>query len=160
MTRLWSFTVLGTFALTAIFLPVAANAGMVTEAGRATYVPVSSKPTKLPDGRTVLSNHNKGVLIADDKNSVFHHTQQDCFATVVVAKDGKSGEAMGQCSNIDKNGNVTVISFKGDFNGGTWQFIGGTGDMAKISGGGTYKAIAQMPNGNTVSWWEGKWSTD
>ena len=43
---------------------------------------------------------------------------------------------------------------------GTWQFIGGTGDMAKISGGGTYKAIAQMPNGNTVSWWEGKWSTD
>ena len=145
--------------LFAFTIPASAEQS-VTASGRNPSVPVSSVPTKLPNGTTALTNHTSGVIIVDKttENNASLLAQQDCFSTVVVAEDGKSGKVMGHCTGINPKGDVWTTSFNGDFTGGTWEYIGGTGAYAGVKGGGTYKPMGQMPNGNSLSAWEGKWT--
>ena len=156
-----AISVLATAITFVLAFTIPASAGdPITASGRNTTVPISSVPTKLPNGTTALTNHTSGVVIVEKttENNPSLLAQQDCFSTVVVAEDGKSGKVMGHCTAINPKGDVWTLSFNGDFTGGTWEYIDGTGPYAGVKGGGTYKPMGQLPNGNSINSWEGKWT--
>src|SRR5215211_6411611 len=82
------------------------HAAEIKVSSTVTYVTVSEDSTKLNDGRTVTRLHDKGIVLDKNTESPLHLALQDCFATVIVASDGKSIDGAGYCDNFDKDGNA------------------------------------------------------
>ena len=118
---------------------------------------VSTETTKLPDGRLMMRLHDANIIMGNNPGNPFHLTSLDCFSTFIATPDGKSGTGGGYCQGLDKDGDVWWINFQGDFGGGAWAFIRGTGKFEGISGGGTYKPAAQLEGGRSISTWDGTW---
>jgi hypothetical protein len=118
---------------------------------------ISTETSQLPDGRTLMRTHDSSVIMGNNPGNPFHLASLDCFATYVLAADGNSGNGGGYCDGVDQGGDVWMITFGGDLGGGKWQFSGGTGKFDGITGGGSYKAAAQVPGGRSLTTWDGTW---
>ena len=118
---------------------------------------VSTETKKLADGRMLMRIHDAVVIMGNNPGNPFHLTSLDCFSTFIATPDAKSGNGGGYCQGLDKDGDAWWISFRGDFAGGTWTFIGGNGKFEGVTGGGTYKPVAQMEGGRSLSVWDGTW---
>lgn len=128
-----------------------------TDRGQTVFVPVASESLELPDGRTVQRAQSTGYVIPDNSDSPFYMVNQTCFTTSVIAADG-SVSMSGYCDTYDSDGDVYWAWLRGDAQGGTWGFLGGTGKFEGIEGsGGKWKAGTTWPDGKWVVSWEGSW---
>jgi hypothetical protein len=129
--------------------------------GTATYVPVKTKTTELPDGTMLQRVHSQSVVMADDPAAVpFHMSPQDCFGANHLDADGTMVVGRGYCDAMDRDGDVWWIWWTSSPTGGTWGFMGGTGKYAGIEGGGTTMPQGQTPDGRLVITWEGTWEME
>jgi len=144
-------------AVMGVGLPLAASAGKMTGSGHNANQNVSTETTKLPDGRLRMRIHDAAVIMGNNPGNPFHLTTLDCFSTFVANADASAGAGTGYCQGQDKGGDIWWITYNGDFTGGTWTFTGGTGKFDGITGGGTYKPVAQMEGGRSLSVWDGSW---
>src|SRR5215207_7431660 len=92
-------------AMLVVASAMAVHAAEIKVSGTVTYVTVSEVSTKLNDGRSVTRLHDKGVVFDKNTASPLHLALQDCFATVILASDGKFIDGAGYCDNFDKDGN-------------------------------------------------------
>ena len=81
------------------------------------------------------------------------------MTTAVIAKDGSPAVSTGVCDGVDQNGNLWWVWVQSGPDGGTWGFLGGTGDYAGNLGGGTAEVQARWPDGRYALRWQGKWTT-
>lgn len=152
--------VLGVLLISMMCLGLASTASAAGSKyeGTVTYVAVSSETTKQADGKTVLRDHSKGVVLSTDPTASIHLSTQDCYGTNLMGTDGKPMMANGYCDGIDKDGDIWWIWWHDGADGNRWGFIGGTGKYDGVKGGGTTTPIAQFPDGRVVIHWEGSWS--
>ena len=140
-----------------VFAWLGAHATLRADEGRGQgqdlLVTVSSESFQLSDGRTVQRTENTG-FVQGDHPFVGNHT---CFGTSVIAADG-AVSATGYCDAYDADEDVYFWWWRGDAQGGTWGFLGGTGKFEGIEGGGTWKAGTTFPDGKSVNTWEGSWN--
>lgn len=106
--------------------------------GTVTYVTVTEESTKLNDGRTVTRLHDKGVVLDKNTASPLHLAVQDCFATMIVASDGKFIDGAGYCDTLDKDGHAFWLRWTGTDAGSKWEVYHGTGKYEGITGGWHY----------------------
>lgn len=133
------------------------QAGKMSGTGHNANHNVSTETSKLADGRVMMRMRDANVIMGNNAGNPFNQTPLDCYSTFVASPDMSSGKGGGYCNGIDKDGDVWWISFQGDFGGGTWKFLGGTGKFDGISGGGNYKPVVQMEGGRSISVWDGTW---
>jgi hypothetical protein len=140
-----------------VLVPVSALAGKMTGSGHNANHNVSTETKKLPDGRLLMRMHDANVIMGNNPGNPFHMTSLDCYSTFIATADGASGKGGGYCQGLDKDGDLWWIHFQGDFTGGTWTLMGGTGKFDGIKGGGTYKPVAQLEGGRSMTVWDGTW---
>jgi hypothetical protein len=114
-----------------------------------TLVTVSNETSTLNDGRTVMRIHQKGIIRASDPTSPFNLSPQDCFGTLVVAKEGSAFEGAGSCDAIDKDGDIWWLWWSDSKAGSPWSVIRGTGKYEGMTGGGTTVTDVQLPDGRS-----------
>ncbi len=85
----------------------------------------------------------------------------DAKMTYVGATDsvGDQGEQRGYFHNTHTNGDTSFGTFEAKVTmsdvptvEGNWRFTGGTGSLAKLSGGGPFKARMTSPNDSEMDW--------
>ena len=161
---------LKTIARTAGMLVLTAGAGMglhataqaeqfKDKAGRAVFIPLSVEDTKQPDGTIVRKTSSAGISTAE-LPFPFDATLSQCSGTAIIAADGKSGRTRSICEALSSKGDRAAYWVVGDFTGGRYEWIEGTGAYAGIKGSGTYKIKAAMPGGSVVLDWIGSWQTN
>jgi hypothetical protein len=124
--------------------------------GQVVYVEHRSEELELPNGERGFRTHNKGVVTAEQPETPFHMSTQDCVGTTILSADGEIASSGGYCDGIDRQGDVWLISWYD----GYWTFLGGTGKYARIQGGGTTRQGPAMAGGRSVVFWEGEWRTE
>jgi hypothetical protein len=119
--------------------------------GTVTYVVVSEESSKLPDGRTVLRLHDKGIVLADDPKSPLHLAAEDCFDTVIMAADGSVATGAGYCDTFDKDGDAYWFSWVASGAGSAWNVYHGAGKFEGMTGGGTATWDIMLPDRFSVT---------
>lgn len=137
-----------------LLLPAGANAQAIQAAGHVAMTPVATETIDLANGGTVLRQTFAGVTIADDHNSMFHLTNQNCAFTTVLAADGTVTVSNGFCDAVDRDGDVFGAWGHADAQGGNWRIIPGTGKFGDIAGGGTYSTAVSWPDGRSAIRWD------
>jgi hypothetical protein len=127
------------------------QAAEIKASGTGTYAITSAEETKLPDGSTMLRFHQKGVLVDKDPTSPFNLNAQDCDGVVIIASDGKSASGAGSCDAVDKDGDRWWLWWV-EKEGNPWGVTYGTGKFAGMTGGGTTKAILNLPDRSTITY--------
>jgi hypothetical protein len=129
--------------------------------GRSVFIPVSVEDAKQPDG-TIVRNTTAGGISTTDLPFPFDYMKNRCVSTVIIAADGKSGRTRGICEALSSKGDRAAYIHVGDFAGGRYEWIEGTGTgaYAGIKGSGTYKVKAAMPEGGSAVEWIGSWQTN
>lgn len=129
--------------------------------GRSVFVPVSVEDAKQPDG-TIVRNTTASGISTTDLPFPFDYMKNRCVSTVIIAADGKSGRTRGICEALSSKGDRAAYIHVGDFAGGRYEWIDGTGTgaYAGLKGGGTYNVKAAMPEGGSVIEWIGSWQTN
>jgi len=127
-----------------------------SDAGEHVYVPTIQEEKKLPDGATVLELTAKGVLTTDDKAGPFNNNQTRCAGTIVISPDGKTVVARGYCSDVAPTGDYWWSPWRNLPAEKGFQFIGGTGRFAGITGGGNFTpqatAVGSGPGIDRLTW--------
>jgi hypothetical protein len=133
-------------AMLVVASETAVHAAEIKVSGTVTYVTVSEDSTKLNDGRTVTRLHDKGIVSDKNTESPLHLSLQDCFATVIVASDGKFIAGAGYCDTFDKEGNAFWLRWTGTDVASKWEAYHGTGKFEGITGVGTTLAQIRYPD--------------
>ncbi len=129
--------------------------------GRSVFVPLSIEDAKQADGSIVRRASSTGVSMTDLRFP-FDAMLSRCTGTTIIAADGKSGRTRSMCEALSSKGDRAAYWVVGDFTGGRYEWIEGTGTgaYAGLKGGGTYKIKTVMPDGSVVLDWSGSWQTD
>jgi hypothetical protein len=144
------------------WLATAAQAEQFKEKpGRSVFIPLSVEDAKQPDG-TIVRTTTAGGISTTDLPFPFDYMKNRCTSTVIIAADGKSGRTRGICEALSSKGDRAAYIHVGDFAGGRYEWIEGTGTgaYAGIKGGGTYKVKAAMPEGGSFLEWVGSWQAN
>ena len=151
---LWS----ALFAAVAVLLLAAPSAAQERkDSGSYAAVPGASDSYKLADGSTVEGSPSAGFLVTDDASSPLHLVGMSCAGSSVVNSDGNSSSGGGHCVIVDQAGDVIWAWWRGDQNGGTWGFMGGTGKFAGVKGDGTWMNDREFPGGKFINKWKMTW---
>jgi len=138
-----------------VAVPFAGHAAEMKISGTGTYVTVDQDTVSLPDGRSITHLRQKGLVLSDDPSSPIHLAVADCFATVVVAADGKSYELTGYCSDIDRDGDVWWVAFSDGAGGPHWSILRGLGKYEGMTGSGTFRVDIETPDGRASETYSG-----
>jgi hypothetical protein len=137
--------------LLALALPAAvpvsvSHAEEIKVSGTIVYVTVSEQSSKLPDGRTVLHLHDKGILRTEDPASPIHLAIENCFSTIILAADGSIENGSGYCDTFDKEGDANWLTWVGTATGTAWTIYHGTGKFEGMTGSGTTTFDLMLPD--------------
>jgi len=95
-------------------------------------------------------------IVTDDATSPFNLASQDCMATNIFSKDGKSLGGHGYCDGITATGDIWWIATRTDPDGTLhWTNIPGTGKLEGITGSGTSRLLAAFEDGKVIIRFEG-----
>lgn len=147
-----------TAAVIAVAVSTSAFAANFSGKGTVTYA-TASDAVDLKSGGKLVRTHLKGVVLSDDPKSVLNRSLQDCIGTTLINKKGEPQLAGGYCDGVDADGDVWLISWRGNASGGSdWVFTGGTGKYSGANGGGKTVNLMQTEDRSVISW-EGSWTT-
>ena len=118
--------------------------------------------------KTSLANGNEArrlkfslTVVTDDPKNPINLGSQDCFATYVFTKEGQPLSGKGFCDGITAGGDLWWIALELQPDGTTrWTNLGGIGKLAKLTGSGTTRTLAQFDDGKTIARFEGTYSMD
>ena len=131
--------------LVAMLAAGAANAGdRITENGHEALVTDLWETLELGEGHSVALWRGRGIAYSDNPDSPMHLAVLDCAGSFEFMADGKSRDS-GHCSYTTRDGDKLFDSWwrAPDMEVSRYEWIGGTGKWAGISGGGTY-SVTQL----------------
>jgi hypothetical protein len=113
------------------------------------YGTTTKEPTeiKLPNGSTVFAGfESTGRIVGKDGQE----SMQYCHGDGLQEKDATQ-ISVGFCAVVFDNSDVLWVWFRNDGPGtpGTWGVIGGTGEYAGATGGGTNAGVSQRGDGRS-----------
>ena len=144
----------GTALLVTAHVPDASGQEQVSAKGKFTFTRMSSESVSLPGGRTLQRVVDNGFTLTDDPSSALNQSALTCIGATIVSASGEPGAGSGHCEAIDKDGDVWMLWFRNDGDGGPWGYINGTGKFEGIEGGGTWAVGPQWPDGRGINSWE------
>jgi hypothetical protein len=106
-------------------------------------------------------NRQVGVAMMLGKHKCAVPQWNDARMTYVRTTDSVdgTGEQHGYFHNVHSNGDTSFGTFEAKVSmtdaptvEGTWRFTGGTGSLAKLSGGGPFKAQMTSPTDSEMTW--------
>jgi len=153
---------ISTAAALSVLVVVGAQAEMFKDkGGRVNFVPTLAADEKQADGSIIRKTAGTGIGTAD-LPFPFDLMKSQCQGFLYIAADGKSGRGRGMCEVVSSKGDRAAYIYIGDFTGGRYEWVEGSGSgaYAGIRGKGTYKTIVIMPGGGAVNEWIGSWQTD
>lgn len=145
-------------ALAAALPLIAAPAGATTTehaSGTVTFVSGPARTTDLANGGKVMRVESKGVLLDDNAKSPVNLSPVDCTGSLIIGADGKPGIETGLCQVMDHDGDTWALWYENGPRGDIWKVIDGTGKYARMTGGGTTRALFQGPDWRAVLHWQG-----
>lgn len=152
--RMQSLVVLAGAALLAtVHVPEAFGQGELSAKGKFTFA-TSSESVSLPGGRTLQRAVSNGIILTDDPSSPLNESAATCIGATIVSASGEPGVGSGHCEAIDKDGDVWMLWYRNDADGGPWGMMNGTGKFEGIEGGGTWAIGPQWPDGRGINTWE------
>jgi hypothetical protein len=102
------------------------------------------KATEIEKGHLFWTGEFSGTFFSDKKNGLFDHDGVRCPGFNDLDMNHKKGRAAGYCIVSDGAGDQAYLSWRceGDTQGckGTFEFTGGTGKFAKVSGSNTFSS--------------------
>ena len=101
---------------------------------------------ELPGGRKISANGAWHATVINDQGETL---SQWCTGEQWLGADGMPVAGAGYCTIFDDDGNVLWVSFVNGAAGqpGTWTVMGGTGEYAGATGGGTNEMVSQRSDG-------------
>lgn len=142
---------------------VAASFGMPaiadTGSGVGGGMNIANTTLKLPNGQILYHGTDKGHI--HGAGTPFDNVAMQCQVAWIMEADFSAGNGHGTCSGINTAGDVLMWSYSGDFAGGTYRVLGGTGAYATLKGGGTYTGGDPFPDFDRFSWtftWDSEWT--
>lgn len=159
-----------TLTIAVVLLTGAATAGaQMKGASKGSYatMPVAADTMQMPDGQMLIGGRYDQVTFANDPASPLSNAKARCTSAMVVGKDGKTVSFSGACFSMDAAGNGESFWWRQTEAGtpacpaicGQWGFYSGYGKFANITGGGTWKAAANLADGTGMGTWEGSYET-
>lgn len=95
-------------------------------------------------------------IVTDDPTSPFNLASQDCMATNVFSKEGKSLGGHGYCDGITSTGDIWWIATRTDADGTVyWTNLGGTGKLEGVTASGTSHLLAAFDDGKVIIRFQG-----
>lgn len=141
--------------LSVIVTPAIAETGSGIGAGQTT----STTAFELPSGKIMswisYQFHDMGPGTPLDNTSV------DCQSAWIFEADYSAGKTHNICMALNEAGDVLTWSGVGDYVGGKWKILDGTGSFANMTGGGTWTNNAPLPDPNrwSFTWtWDSEWT--
>lgn len=140
-----------------VFLLLAASPALAQSAkGENVVVMKDSTTTKLPSGKSYLTQGNHQFFMTADPKHPLNGSSGDCDGACVV--DGSNAMCMGSCTVVDPEGDIVFFTWDGQ-NDGSWKLAGGTGKWKGSTGQGTWKNTSAAAPGNFArNAWEGTMS--
>ncbi len=146
---------LGVLALM-LAVPLEAYAQTTSGSGYAVYVPHGEIVQEFSGGSVVARFSQQGFSLADDPNDPLHMVSFDCSGVTAMTASGQASH--GHCDGVNTDGDTYSLWWRGDETGGDWGFIAGTGKYSGINGGGTYRPVAEWPDGKSAVRWTSEWA--
>ena len=142
--------------LLAAVAPVQAQMTYTATGGNA-FIPEVVASVDLPDGNMLARTISHGFIWTNEENMVGGNGSLECFGSNTLSPEGDQLDGSGTCEGLDADGDVWWVWWSGGIEG-NFSFTGGTGKYTGISGGGTWKAQLQYPDGKAMNEWEGTWT--
>jgi hypothetical protein len=89
------------------------------------------------------SFHLSGLTLGATEGTLLDGSTFECLFQVSIDATSRNGN--GVCVIVDADGDKTSQNYAGVNGAGKWNFIGGTGKYAGITGGGDYKPSRKFP---------------
>jgi len=140
-------------ALAGLAAPAAADE--VKGSGTVTYAVTVVVENNLANGQKLRQSRLKGLILADQDNSPFNLSPQDCSSAALIDAEGTMIENHGSCVSVDVDGDVWWLFYEGDIDGSQWTVTGGTGKYKDMTGGGTTDNLLITGDGRFATAWEG-----
>jgi hypothetical protein len=106
------------------------------------------KASEIDKGHLFWVGEFSGTFLSDKKDGLFDHAGVRCPGFNDLDMNKKQGKAAGYCIVSDSAGDQAYLSWKceGDTEGckGTFEYTGGTGKFAKISGNNTFSSSTSV----------------
>lgn len=118
----------------------AANAGeRIEESGHEAFATIVWDELELDEGHSFAWWRGEGVGFDDDPTSPAYLNTGDCAATYEFMPDD-TYKASGFCTYTDRDGDKWFVKWweGSDMEEGRYEYTGGTGKYAGVTGGGTY----------------------
>jgi hypothetical protein len=139
------------------FLVAAAPALAQSVKGENIVVLKDSTTTKLPSGKSYVTQGNHQVFLTADPKHPMNGASGDCDGACVLDASN-AGMCMGSCTAVDREGDIAFFTWDGQTEGG-WKLAGGSGKWKGSSGQGTWKNTETAAPGNFArNAWEGTMS--
>jgi len=134
----------------------AATADQIKIEGTITYHVADVKSQPAAGGGSILRQILKGMIIDEDPTSPINFSAQDCAGTYVLRPEGGMAAGGGFCDVLDKDGHIWWLRWNttGERTS-EWTVTGGLGKYAGMTGQGTTRWLAQVPDGRSVLQYEG-----
>lgn len=148
-----------TIALAVFVSVVVAASAAVAQTVKGENVVVVKEPasTKLPNGKTYVTNGNHQFFMTADPKHPMNGASGDCDGACVM-DTADSGTCMGSCTAVDRDGDIAFFTWDGLTEGG-WKLAGGSGKWKGSSGQGTWKnTVTAIPGNFARNAWEGTMS--
>jgi hypothetical protein len=81
----------------------------------------------------------KGMLRSNTNSEMLHNVSEICAG--IFERTGDEIKQSGYCKYMYLNGDINVVRWDGNGNGGEWKYLLGTGKWENIKGGGTWSML-------------------
>lgn len=88
---------------------------------------------------TVMRLDHKGIHRSNNADKATDGASDWCMGLITLSEQGRRGS--GYCVNLHLDGERTVVNWTATGEGGTWEFVAGTGNWAGVKGSGSYEPL-------------------
>ena len=81
----------------------------------------------------------KGMLRSNTNTEILNNVSEICVG--IFKKEGDEITQSGYCKYMYTNGDINIVEWDGNSEGGDWKFLLGTGKWENIKGGGTWSML-------------------
>jgi len=127
---------LTTFLAIIVFIPTAQAAdpfeSTACRSGTSTMVHISKE-------LMIMGFELKGMLRSNTNTEILNNVSEMCVG--IFKNAGDETTQSGYCKYMYPNGDINIVKWDGDSEGGDWKFLLGTGKWENIKGGGTWSML-------------------
>ncbi|UCF38368.1 MAG: hypothetical protein JSU96_05830 [Acidobacteriota bacterium] len=118
--------------------------------GHSVYTLEESERIEQDDGTVLVHETSRGFAVPETEPV----QNEDCWGTRLM-KSENNWTGGGFCVGVNTEGDMYWVWWKGNQDGETWGYLGGTGRFEGRSGGGDSRMIRTWADGKAAYSWDG-----